>query len=111
MANENLWGKSNCQLLNGSRCTACCHVLDIPELNKPPATDCQHQTQDGCRIFGKRERPTRCSQFHCRIYLDGKHPELTLQAALVATRALELRQITQTQYGSILEKITKANNK
>jgi|SRR3972149_5619595 len=111
MAKENLWGQTGCQLPDGKLCRACCAPLFVPELSKEAGEECSHESAQGCGIFGQRNRPDRCSSFHCRIYLDGKHPEITAQGALIAARALQLGQITREQFMNTLDKIAKANNK
>ena len=44
-------------------CTACCHVLNVKELDKPIRVDCPHQCKNGCRIY--EERPESCRIFMC----------------------------------------------
>jgi coenzyme F420-reducing hydrogenase beta subunit len=44
-------------------CTACCTVLDVPELDKPEGVPCQHLTDQGCGIY--EDRPEACRTFEC----------------------------------------------
>lgn len=49
-------------------CSACCHVLAIPETGSGGWSDCQHQRkQGGCAIYA--ERPTPCSSARCQWLL------------------------------------------
>jgi hypothetical protein len=45
-------------------CTACCKLLAVPALDKPPNVKCAHvQMGKGCRIYDKR--PQECRNFNC----------------------------------------------
>lgn len=46
-------------------CMACCHVMEIDEINKPFKTDCIHQC-NGCAIYSTR--PRACSEFECLFH-------------------------------------------
>ena len=48
-------------------CTACCTVLDVPELDKPEGVPCQHLTDQGCGIY--EDRPEACRNFKCGYLL------------------------------------------
>lgn len=61
----NIWGKTGCELPNGSLCQACCLALVIPEIPKEELTTCRHQTNDGCGIYTQEHRPGRCATYHC----------------------------------------------
>ena len=50
------------------RCTACCSVLAIVELQKPPRRACDHLCPSGCGIY--EDRPASCREFHC-LWLRG----------------------------------------
>jgi len=46
-------------------CSACCHVLSIPDTGSPGWTDCQHQCRQGdCGIYA--DRPEPCSTARCQ---------------------------------------------
>lgn len=49
-------------------CTACCSVLAIVELQKPPRRACDHLCRSGCGIYAAR--PASCREFHC-LWLRG----------------------------------------
>ena len=45
-------------------CTACCRVMGVPELSKPPQQRCTHcDIGRGCKIYA--DRPTSCREFEC----------------------------------------------
>lgn len=44
-------------------CTACCKVLGIEELSKPPHTPCKHCSLAGCDIY--ESRPSVCRNWFC----------------------------------------------
>ena len=44
-------------------CTACCTVLDVPELDAPSFVSCRHLTGGGCGIHATR--PPICRSYHC----------------------------------------------
>lgn len=44
-------------------CTACCYVLGIEELKKPPNALCPNMQAAGCGIY--ETRPASCSGFNC----------------------------------------------
>lgn len=45
-------------------CTACCSVLEIPNLAKPAGVSCHNLGDQGCRIYDQRpESP--CQTFRC----------------------------------------------
>lgn len=44
-------------------CTACCTVLAIQELGKPPGKDCKYLATWGCGIYNSR--PGTCREFRC----------------------------------------------
>ena len=46
------------------RCTACCTVLGVDEINKPHMKKCEHEkTHKGCSIYATK--PAQCSNFMC----------------------------------------------
>lgn len=49
------------------RCSLCCKLLAIPELDKPQHVWCQHARpgKGGCHIHGSPERPAICGSFQC----------------------------------------------
>ena len=49
-------------------CTACCSVLAIVELQKPPRRACDHLCRSGCGVY--EDRPASCRKFHC-LWLRG----------------------------------------
>ena len=49
-------------------CTACCTVLAIVELPKPPRRACDHLCRSGCGVY--EDRPASCREFHC-LWLRG----------------------------------------
>ena len=49
-------------------CTACCSVLAIVELQKPPRRACDHLCRSGCGVYA--DRPVSCREFHC-LWLRG----------------------------------------
>jgi hypothetical protein len=44
-------------------CQACCTILGIKELGKPPWTRCEHQCDRGCNIY--EDRPETCRGYSC----------------------------------------------
>ena len=49
-------------------CSACCHVLAIPETGSAGWSDCQHQRKHGgCAIY--TDRPAPCSSARCQWLL------------------------------------------
>ena len=62
----NIWGGTYCNIPGGELCTACCSVLEIPELNKEAGTNCPHQEPcQGCKAIDLPIRPPRCGSYHC----------------------------------------------
>jgi hypothetical protein len=49
-------------------CQACCEVLGIKEIEKPPQERCQHQCSTGCGIY--QIRPQSCRDYKC-MWLQG----------------------------------------
>jgi len=45
-------------------CQVCCWLYCIPELDKPPRTNCKHQCASGCAIH-EQPRPPICTDFVC----------------------------------------------
>ena len=49
-------------------CTACCKIMAIDELKKPPSVWCPHcEIAKGCQIYA--DRPQDCRNFRC-LWLD-----------------------------------------
>jgi hypothetical protein len=50
---------------NCGECSACCRLPEIQEINKPPATPCQHLCAKGygCKIY--ENRPQMCADYKC----------------------------------------------
>jgi len=44
-------------------CTLCCTLLNVPLLNKPAGTPCEHLCDTGCSIYEERFAP--CRKFEC----------------------------------------------
>jgi hypothetical protein len=53
-------------------CSACCRLWEIPELDKPYDSPCQHQSKTGCRIYSDG-RPATCVDYKC-LWLAGTMP-------------------------------------
>ena len=49
-------------------CRACCTIIGITALQKPPQTPCAHECQNGCGIY--QQRPKECVDYKC-AYLEG----------------------------------------
>jgi hypothetical protein len=55
-------------------CSACCKILGIDELKKPPSIWCQHaEIGKGCRIY--EDRPHSCRVFQCLWLKDERLPD------------------------------------
>ena len=54
-------------------CTACCHVLEITEINKTVYSQCEHVCSRGCVIY--EARPEECRGYSCLYLLDAMPPE------------------------------------
>jgi hypothetical protein len=55
-------------------CSACCKILAIDELKKPPSIWCQHvKIGQGCEIY--ENRPASCRKFNCLWILDPRLPD------------------------------------
>lgn len=50
------------------KCTACCTVIGVSSLEKPPNSVCEHECGKGCRIY--TERPEQCASYTC-LWLEG----------------------------------------
>jgi len=57
------------------KCSLCCELLAVEDLDKPQNTRCAHQKGVGCSIFGKPERPKVCSAFKCAWLWNESWPE------------------------------------
>lgn len=44
-------------------CSACCEILGVPSLRKPPWRRCEHQCVTGCANYSNR--PDECREFEC----------------------------------------------
>ena len=54
-------------------CTACCKIMAIDALEKPPGLACVHRTgATGCAIYGAH--PAECRAFACRWLIDPSLP-------------------------------------
>jgi hypothetical protein len=99
---KNIWECEGCQTPNGSMCTACCTVLEIPEFGKDAGTPCLHQHPgQGCDTLGQGLREARCGGYHCSqeqrrfvlFLLTGAaalNNEVTQKEMLTAQTSLEL---------------------
>src|SRR5215475_5296431 len=56
-------------------CSACCKLLAVPEINKPPHQWCKHcrPGRGGCLIYDRR--PTICRVFACAWLIDENVPD------------------------------------
>ncbi|HYE92708.1 MAG TPA: hypothetical protein VEA38_16885 [Terriglobales bacterium] len=50
-------------------CDACCLILGVKSLEKPPHQRCEHQCEKGCGIY--ESRPDPCRNYRCS-WLDGQ---------------------------------------
>jgi hypothetical protein len=56
------------------RCSLCCKVMGVVELNKPAGVWCEHADPGkGCRIY--EDRPPTCRNFVCLWLRDPRFPE------------------------------------
>jgi hypothetical protein len=51
-------------------CTACCYIIDVPELGKPYRTHCKHECEAGCALWQWRPgtpkgQPVVCANYQC----------------------------------------------
>ena len=53
-------------------CSACCTVLEVPELGLSEGQGCQHQCADGCGVY--MGRPKVCREYEC-TWLVGMGPD------------------------------------
>lgn len=56
-----------------SKCSLCCTMLEVPELNKPIGQKCIYNI-DGCSIYN--ERPDSCKKFECGWLMYNLSPTL-----------------------------------
>lgn len=55
-------------------CTACCKIMSIDELKKPPSVWCPHcEIAKGCKIYD--DRPHSCRIFQCLWLKDSRLPD------------------------------------
>ena len=55
-------------------CTACCKIMGIDELKKPPSVWCPHcEIAKGCKIYD--DRPQSCQSFRCLWLNDTRLPD------------------------------------
>lgn len=53
-------------------CTACCFLLEVPDVPTPCFEQCPHQREGvGCAVYDQRPEP--CADFGC-LWIDGKAP-------------------------------------
>lgn len=58
--------KRSCATEGKGRCSLCCKVLPVLELDKPQGKWCQHAGKGtGCRIYQDPARPDACSTWRC----------------------------------------------
>lgn len=54
-------------------CTACCTVMAVLELKKPPYHRCTHATATGCGIY--KEKPRNCTVYKCSWLVTPEMPK------------------------------------
>jgi len=78
------------------KCSACCRLPEVPEINKAADTPCQHLCTKGygCRIY--KNRPRMCADYECCWLMgQGNHSDRPDKSGVL----MELRK---TQFGTLM---------
>lgn len=87
-------------------CTACCTVLGVQSLGKPPRTRCRFETvSDGCSAYDAR--PEDCRRYNCLwiqgLFADGDRPDKTGILIMLATEKRSQFVVHELRPGAIRE--------
>lgn len=84
-------------------CRACCFVMGVKELTKPPYANCAHECDKGCAIYEKR--PESCAGYQCLWLVE---TNLTVRAD-AGSRQLLLRDEERPDKSGLLFEVSSIN--